>query len=59
MTPGMSAYRVFAIALALGPRFPFGSCPHEHQCAYSIERPEDELRRRVGVMRRFDSEEDH
>jgi transcriptional regulator with XRE-family HTH domain len=36
-TPGMSAYRVFAIALALGDRFPFGVCPHPHRCAYSAE----------------------
>ena len=58
MTPGMSAYRVFAIALALGPQFPFGACPHDHRCAYSIDRPEDDLRRRVELLRRLDSEVD-
>lgn len=57
-TPGMSAYRVFAIALALGPRFPFGTCPHEHRCAYTLDRPENELRQRVGVIRLADSGED-
>jgi len=57
MTPGMSAYRVFAIALALGPRFPFGSCPHEHRCVYSVDRPGDELLQRAGVMRLSDSED--
>jgi transcriptional regulator with XRE-family HTH domain len=41
MTPGMSAYRVFAIAMALGDRFPFGICPHPHRCAYSAEAPSD------------------
>lgn len=49
MTPGMSAYRLIAIALALGPRFPFGTCPHEHQCAYPS--PTQEL----PLMRRLDS----
>jgi transcriptional regulator with XRE-family HTH domain len=58
MTPGMSAYRVFAIALALGDRFPFGVCPHPHRCAYSIERPDDDLRRRFSVMRPQDSGDD-
>lgn len=41
MTPGMSAYRVFAIAMALGDRFPFGICPHPHRCAYSADAPSD------------------
>ena len=58
LTPGMSAYRVFAIALALGPRFPFGSCPHDHRCVYSGDKPQDELMRRAGVMRGLDSNPD-
>src|SRR6187399_1678257 len=32
--PGMAAHRVMAIAMALGPRFPFGFCPHEHVCKW-------------------------
>ena len=57
-TPGMSAYRVFAIALALGPRFPFGTCPHDHRCAYSGEQSVEQPSRRVSVMRRGDSNAD-
>ena len=43
MTPHMSAYKVLEIGLALGPRFPFGYCPHDHQCAYARPSPEVEL----------------
>jgi transcriptional regulator with XRE-family HTH domain len=46
MTPGMSAYRVFAIALALGDQFPFGVCPHPHRCAYRNPSPNDRGTRR-------------
>lgn len=30
----MSAERIVRIALALGPRFPFGGCPHDHRCPW-------------------------
>jgi DNA-binding XRE family transcriptional regulator len=30
----MSAERVVRLAIALGPRFPFGCCPHDHRCPY-------------------------
>jgi transcriptional regulator with XRE-family HTH domain len=46
MTPGMSAYRVFAIALALGDQFPFGVCPHPHRCAYRVPATTDSGTRR-------------
>ena len=32
--PGMATHRIFAIAMALGPRFPFGCCPHDHVCKW-------------------------
>lgn len=57
MTPGMSAYRVFTIALALGSRFPFGTCPHPHRCAWSAEAPTTGRSTRPGVMRMSDLEE--
>jgi transcriptional regulator with XRE-family HTH domain len=31
---GMSAIRLMWIAEALGPRFPFGYCPHDHSCGW-------------------------
>jgi len=43
MRPGMAVFRLAAIALALGPRFPFGTCPHDHRCAYSTG-PEQPLK---------------
>jgi DNA-binding XRE family transcriptional regulator len=30
----MSAERIVRLAVALGPRFPFGCCPHDHRCAW-------------------------
>lgn len=33
----MSAERIVRLALALGPRFPFGYCPHDHECAWPRE----------------------
>src|SRR5687767_3589188 len=33
----MSAERIVRLALALGPRFPFGSCPHDHGCAWPYD----------------------
>lgn len=30
----MSAERIVRLAMALGPRFPFGSCPHDHRCPW-------------------------
>ena len=32
--PGMAAWRIMAIATAIGPRFPYGFCPHDHQCKW-------------------------
>ncbi len=32
--PGMAAHRIMAIAMSLGPHFPFGFCPHEHVCKW-------------------------
>ena len=34
MAPGMAAQRIVDIAMALGPGFPFGCCPHPHRCAW-------------------------
>ncbi|MEP7159340.1 MAG: helix-turn-helix transcriptional regulator [Chloroflexota bacterium] len=47
MTPHMSAYKVLEIGLALGPRFPFGYCPHDHQCANARPSMESELWERL------------
>lgn len=47
MTPHMSAWRVMEIGLALGARFPFGYCPHDHQCAYARPSLEVELWERL------------
>ena len=55
-TPGMSAYRVFAIALSLGDGFPFGTCPHPHRCAYRLQTQLDPIDR--VPMRLADSEPD-
>jgi DNA-binding XRE family transcriptional regulator len=32
--PGLSAWRVMAMAVAIGPNFPFGFCPHDHGCKW-------------------------
>jgi transcriptional regulator with XRE-family HTH domain len=32
--PGLAAWRIMAIAVAIGPRFPFGFCPHDHKCKW-------------------------
>ena len=58
LTPGMSAYRVFAIALALGDRFPFGTCPHQHRCVYSTDKPIDDPLKSIRPMPRAPSDED-
>jgi DNA-binding XRE family transcriptional regulator len=29
-----SAYNIVRLALALGPDFPFGCCPHDHSCSW-------------------------
>jgi DNA-binding XRE family transcriptional regulator len=34
---GMTAIRLVAVCIELGPSFPFGSCPHEHTCAYPYD----------------------
>ena len=57
-TPGMSAYRVFAIALALGNRFPFGTCPHQHRCVYSTDKPIIDPLRPTQPMPRAASDEE-
>ena len=33
----MSAERIVRMALALGPRFPFGCCPHDDGCPWPRE----------------------
>lgn len=33
----MSAERIVRIAMALGPGFPFGFCPHQHRCAWPYD----------------------
>jgi transcriptional regulator with XRE-family HTH domain len=40
--PGMALFRLVAIAYALGPQFPFGTCPHDHRCVYSRRPPEED-----------------
>ena len=41
MRPGMAVHRLAAIAMALGPQFPFGTCPHDHRCVYAIRASRD------------------
>ena len=33
----MSAERIVRLAMALGPDFPFGCCPHDHKCAWPTD----------------------
>ncbi len=33
----MSAERIVRLAMALGPTFPFGACPHDHACAWPYD----------------------
>src|SRR5512141_462819 len=42
LRPGMAVYRVAAIAMALGPQFPFGICPHDHRCVYAVRASGDQ-----------------
>jgi len=37
LATGTSAERLIRIAVAIGPDFPFGHCPHRHQCAYPYD----------------------
>jgi transcriptional regulator with XRE-family HTH domain len=37
MGGGISSYRLVRIGIALGPTFPFGSCPHHTACAYPYD----------------------
>ena len=30
----MASWRMIAIAVAIGPMFPFGFCPHDHKCKW-------------------------
>ena len=32
--PGLAAWRLMAIAMAIGPEFPMGCCPHSHGCRW-------------------------
>ena len=36
--PGLSSERLLRMANAIGPRFPFGFCPHEHACEWPRKR---------------------
>lgn len=33
----MSAERIVRLAMALGPTFPFGACPHDHACHWPYD----------------------
>jgi DNA-binding XRE family transcriptional regulator len=33
----MSAERIVRLAMALGPAFPFGACPHDHACMWPYD----------------------
>lgn len=35
--PGLAAKRIIAIAVAIGPHFPLGCCPHNHECAWPAD----------------------
>ena len=37
--PGMRTEKLVAIARALDRLFPFGTCPHDHECAWQPIRP--------------------
>ena len=41
----ISTYRFVAICFAIGPRFPFGSCPHNHDCPHTRPTPPAHIRR--------------
>jgi DNA-binding XRE family transcriptional regulator len=42
MAPGMRVDKLVAVASALGRVFPFGYCPHNHECAWdALRRPND------------------
>ena len=45
--PGLSSKRIIAIAMAIGPRFPFGCCPHDHACAWPYNPSAQNARRRL------------
>jgi DNA-binding XRE family transcriptional regulator len=34
---GMSAMRLVAVGMAIGPTFPFGFCSHDHPCKWSYD----------------------
>jgi DNA-binding XRE family transcriptional regulator len=34
---GISTRRIIAVAMALGPNFPLGCCPHHDDCAYPYD----------------------
>ena len=42
----MSAERIVRLAMALGPTFPFGACPHDHACDWPDD-PRKPGRRRM------------
>ncbi len=33
----MSAERIIRLSMALGPSFPFGFCPHDHNCSWPYD----------------------
>ena len=35
--PGLAAKRIIAIAVAIGPAFPLGCCPHDHDCSWPAD----------------------
>ena len=43
----MSAERIVRLAIALGPSFPFGCCPHDHECAWPWDPREGPTLRRL------------
>jgi transcriptional regulator with XRE-family HTH domain len=41
LAPAMGVRHLIAMANALGRIFPFGTCPHEHECGWQPYRPPD------------------
>ena len=45
----MSADRIVRMALALGPKFPFGACPHDHVCVWPHD-PSSPRSPKIGLL---------
>jgi DNA-binding XRE family transcriptional regulator len=45
----ISTYRFVNICFAIGPSFPFGDCPHHHNCLYT--RPRSDRSPQPGALR--------